>query len=133
MAHFARLDENNVVTHVSVINDRNILDENGQEDEEIGIKYLKSIHGEDTKWKQTSYNGNLKKMYAGIGYIYNEQYNVFLPPKPFPSWTLNTETLEWESPVQRPEKENVVYYWDENDKSWIEDDNYPLITAITTD
>jgi hypothetical protein len=127
MAHFARLDENNVVTHVSVISDRNIIDENGQESEEIGIKYLKSIHGEDTKWKQTSYNGNLKKMYAGIGYTYNEQHNIFLPPKPFPSWTLNTETLEWESPVQRPEKENVVYYWDENNMSWVKDDYYPLI------
>ena len=127
MAHFAKLDDNNVVIHVSVINDKNTIDENGQESEELGIQYLKSIHGEDTIWKQTSYNDNLKKMYAGIGYIYNEQYDVFLPPKPFPSWVLNTESFEWESPIQRPYKEGVVYYWDENNMSWVKDDYYPLI------
>lgn len=127
MAHFAKLDDNNTVIHVSFVNNENIIDENGQESESLGIEYLKSIHGENTKWKQTSYNSNLKKMYAGIGYTYNEQYDVFLPPKLFPSWVLNTESFEWESPIRRPYKEGVVYYWNENEKIWVEDNNYPLI------
>ena len=71
MAHFAQLDENNIVIHVSVVDNNNLLDEDQKESEDVGIKYLKSINGENTIWKQTSYNGSFRKMYAGIGYSYN--------------------------------------------------------------
>ena len=127
MAHFAQLDENNIVIHVSVIDNENLLDENRKENEEIGIKYLKSIHEEDSRWKQTSYNGSFRKMYAGIGYSYNKDYDVFLPPQPFPSWHLNTELLEWEAPIPRPNSENIMCFWDEENQVWIEENNPILL------
>lgn len=126
MAHFAKLDENNIVIHVSVIDNDRLLDENQTENEEAGIKYLKSIYGENTKWKQTSYNGSFRKMYAGVGYSYDEEYDIFLPPKPFSSWHLNTELLEWEAPIPRPNLENKMYFWDEENQVWIEENN-PII------
>jgi hypothetical protein len=127
MAHFARIDENNLVIHVSVVDNNNILDENGNESEEVGITYLKNIHGGNSKWKQTSYNSSFRKMYAGMGYSYNEQYDIFLPPKPFNSWNLNTETLNWEAPIPSPNLENKIYFWDEENQNWIENDYQPLI------
>lgn len=119
MAHFAELDTNNVVKQVIVVADKDTSDELGTENEEIGVAYLKGLFGENTKWKQTSYNGNIRKRYAGRGFAYNEEYDVFISPSPFPSWTLSTETLDWEAPISRPEETEEMtsrgqfYVWDE--------------------
>jgi hypothetical protein len=116
MAHFAKLDGNNIVVHVSVVDNQNLLDENGVEREELGVKYLQSIHGEGTRWAQTSYNAKFRKHYAGLGYRYDEQLDAFVPPQPFASWTLNTDTCVWEPPVPRPTDNS--YRWNEELKTW---------------
>lgn len=82
MAHFAELDENNVVVRVIVVNDKDTADENGVEKEEIGVAFCKSLFGEDTKWVQTSYNGNIRGRYAGIGDTYDSKKDIFVAPEP---------------------------------------------------
>ena len=79
MAHFARLDENNVVTEVIVVHNNELLDENGQESEAQGIAFCQSLYGADTRWVQTSYNANFRGCYAGIGYRYDAATDQFLP------------------------------------------------------
>ena len=81
MAHFAKLDENNIVSNVIVIDNKNTLDENGIEKEEIGIAYCKSLYGEHTKWIQTSFNSKIREKFAGIGDYYNETLNQFISPE----------------------------------------------------
>jgi hypothetical protein len=124
MAHFAEIGYQNEVLHVSVVRNEDILDENGNESEEVGIKFLKSIFGEATRWLQTSYNSNFRYRYAGIGMVYNVEHDVFLYPQPYPSWILNTEIYEWESPVPEPEltEEQInngnYYEWNEETQEW---------------
>lgn len=79
MAHFAKLDENNVVQRISVVNNEDIQDENGDEQESLGVAFLKNLHGADTIWKQTSYNNNFRGMYATIGGTYNTEHDKFVP------------------------------------------------------
>jgi hypothetical protein len=81
MAHFAQLNENNIVTQVIVVNNAVITDENGIEQEQLGIDFCKSLFGVDTIWKQTSYNGSFRGTYAGEGYFYNETQDIFVPPQ----------------------------------------------------
>ena len=121
MAHFAQLDENNVVTQVIVVSNEDTSDSNGVEDELIGIAFCKKLLGANTRWKQTSYNNNMRVRYAGIGYSYNEALDAFIPPKPFNSWVLNNDTANWESPLGPPPElaqEEIdarsFYSWDEN-------------------
>lgn len=124
MAHFAKLDENNIVTQVIVVDNKDITDPfTGQEDEILGIAFCKKLLGGN--WVQTSYNNNLRVRYAGIGYSYNRALDAFVPPKPFESWVLNNETADWESPVgSAPEltaKETEAgsrYEWDEENTQW---------------
>lgn len=124
MAHFAQLDENNEVIQVIVVSNDDILDSDGNESEEIGIDFCKSIFGEDTIWKQTSYNDKIRCRFAGIGMKYAENFDVFLPPQPYPSWSLNEETFEWDPPVPKPEltqeeMDNFCYYmWEEDNLNW---------------
>ena len=124
MAHFTQIDYENKVLQVSVVRNEDILDENGNESEEVGIKFLKSIFGEATRWVQTSYNNNFRCRYAGIGMVYDNQHDVFLLPQPYSSWTLNTETYEWDPPAPEPElteeqKESGSYYeWNEETQEW---------------
>ena len=122
MAHFAQLDDNNVVTQVIVVaNDELLLD--GVESEDKGVIFCKSLFGQDTKWKQTSYNGNIRKNYAGIGYDYDASRDAFIAPQPYPSWILNEETCRWDAPVPYPtvDPENPKFYsWDEATTSWVE-------------
>jgi hypothetical protein len=99
MAHFCKLDENNVVTQVIVVANEDTTDTNGVEVEEIGVAFCKKLLGAETNWKQTSYNNNFRKRYAGISYTYNETLDAFIPPSPFPSWTLVEETADWVSPL----------------------------------
>jgi hypothetical protein len=124
MAHFAEIDKNNNnVLRVIVVNNSDILDEHGHESEIVGIAFCKSIYGEDTKWLQCSYNSSFRLNYPGTGYHYNEDYNIFVPPKPVgcASWTLNMTTGYWEAPVPRPEYTSPEdrYAWSESTRSWI--------------
>jgi hypothetical protein len=122
MAHFAKLDSDNRVIHVSVVDNWNTVDGSGNESEAIGVAYLKSIHGADTNWKQTSYNGNLRKNYAGIGMTYDAGRDAFIPPKPYASWVLNETTCRYEAPTPMPTEEGKMYTWNEETVSWDESD-----------
>ena len=114
MAHFAKL-ENNVVTQVIVVSNQDILDEKGQESEELGIKFCSNLLG--GTWLQTSYNGKIRKNYAGIGYTYDEGRDAFIPPKPFNSWLLDEVTCQWKAPVDYP-TDGKFYTWNEETTSW---------------
>ena len=127
MAHFAQLDENNVVTQVIVVSNNELLDAGGVEREEMGIGFCQRLFGGN--WKQTSYNHNFRKRYAGIGYTYNAQLDAFVPPKPYPSWVLNNEEANWEAPVPAPADQGQgdppkFYHWVEETQSWAEN-TYP--------
>jgi hypothetical protein len=117
MAHFAQLDSNNVVVQVIVVGNADTADANGVEKEHIGAAFCERLLG--GVWKQTSYNGNIRKRYAGIGYTYDADRDAFIAPKPFPSWTLNNTTVDWEAPVARP-NDDKMYRWDEETLSWVE-------------
>jgi hypothetical protein len=114
MAHYAQLDANNVVTQVVVIDNRDTADANGVEKEHIGAAFCERLFG--GTWKQTSYNGNIRKNYAGIGYTYRADIDAFVAPKPFPSWILNANA-QWEAPVAMP-TDGQMYSWDEATTSW---------------
>ena len=116
MAHFARIDENGVVQQVVVVDNRDTADAFGVEKEHIGAAHLEKILG--GVWKQTSYNGRMRKNYAGIGYTYRADIDAFVPPKPFPSWLLNAQA-QWEPPVAMP-TDGKMYSWDEPTTSWVE-------------
>ena len=88
MAHFAQLDENNIVTQVIVVHNNETHDENGIESELKGVQFCKSLFGADTKWVQTSYNGSIRHNYAGIGFTYDPVRDGFIAPQPYPSWQL---------------------------------------------
>ena len=118
MAYFAKLDENNVVTQVISIANSDTADANGVEKEHIGAAFCERLFG--GTWKQTSYNNNLRKNYAGIGFTYHEDIDAFVPPKPFASWVLNQETAKWEAPVAMPD-DGKKYEWNEDSQSWIQD------------
>jgi hypothetical protein len=98
MAHFAQLDQNNIVLRVIVVNNSDIT-VNGQESEAKGIAFCQSLFGADTRWVQTSYSGSFRARYAGIGYAFDAALNAFIPPKPYPNWVLDPETLDWVAPV----------------------------------
>ena len=99
MAHFAQLDENNVVTQVIVVSNEDTSDVNGNEVESIGVAFCQKLLGADTNWKQTSYNSNMRVRYAGIGYSYNAELDAFVAPQPYASWTLDSGTADWVSPL----------------------------------
>ena len=120
MAHFAQLDDNNVVIQVIVVSNDDCSDGSGTESESIGVAFCQKLLGANTKWKQTSYNGNMRVRYAGIGYSYNESLDAFVPPQPFPSWTLNNTTAAYDPPLTEPTltEEQITagsyYSWDED-------------------
>jgi len=118
MAHFAEIDENNVVLRVLVVDDLH---------EDRGQEFLAEDLGFGGTWIKTSYNTlggqhknggvPLRKNYAAIGYTYDQQRDAFIPPKPFNSWTLNEDTCWWECPVPYPQDGNL-YFWNEDNQSW---------------
>ena len=116
MAHFAQI-ENNIVTQVIVVSNQDILDENGQESEQKGIDFCFNLLG--GTWKQTSYNGRIRKNYAGVGYTYDEGRDAFIAPKPFPSWVLDEDKAQWKAPVKYP-TDGSLYTWNEETQSWNE-------------
>jgi hypothetical protein len=91
----------------------------GQENETKGVLFCKSLYGEETRWKQTSYNGSFRKNYAGPSYTYDEQRDAFIPPKPYPSWVLDENTCQWGSPTPMP-TDDKLYTWNEESTSWVE-------------
>lgn len=115
MAHFAQIDENNIVLNVIVVNNNDILDEAGQESEDVGVQFCKNLLGGE--WVQTSYNNNFRKQYAAIGGTYDAANDVFIAPKPFDSWSLN-DSFDWVAPVPYPE-DGEDYYWDEENQQWV--------------
>lgn len=116
MAHFAELDDNNVVKRVIVVANKDTSDAHGTEVESIGVAFCQKLLGGN--WKQTSYNGNIRKNYAGIGYTYDAAIDAFVPPKPYPSWILNNDTAQWEAPVPMP-NDGQMYSWDEASQAWV--------------
>jgi len=135
MAHFARLDSNNVVQEVIVISNDEILDENGNESESIGIQICKNLFQYDpdilaevgvstgpvdTIWKKTSYNNNFRFRYAGVGYTYDSTLDAFIKPKPYESWVLDNSTADWIEPLAYPAltqeqfDSGSFYFWDED-------------------
>ena len=121
MAHYAELDEHNVVLRVLVVRNEDEQDEHGKDDEAKGIAYLQSLFGANTRWVRTSYHGNIRTRYAGAGMTYDATIDAFLTPKPFASWILNPGNNEWEAPVPMPRaaNNNEYYTWDETTLSWV--------------
>jgi hypothetical protein len=105
MSHWAEIDENNTVLRVLVGN-------NSEPDE--GEAFMNSLGG---TWVKTSYNGNIRKNYAGVSYKYDQERDAFIAPKPFESWILNEETCQWEAPVEYP-SDGIMYMWDEETTNW---------------
>jgi hypothetical protein len=117
MAYFAKLGTGNIVEKVISINNVVITDANGVEQEQLGIDFINQLYNTNDTWKQTSYNNNIRKNYAGIGYTYDSQRDAFVPPKPFNSWILNESTCNWNSPIPMPNNGNQ-YSWNESTLSW---------------
>lgn len=117
MAHFAQLDPNGVVMQVIVVSNETLGDLPFPASEPVGVAFCQSLFGAETEWKQTSYNANFRRKYAGIGFTYDAARDAFIPPAPYPSWLLNEATLEWEAPVPYP-ADGGAYYWDEATVSW---------------
>jgi hypothetical protein len=120
MASFAKLGLNNKVIEVLSVHNNELLDSNGVEQEVNGIDFLTKLTGYPV-WKQTSYNNNIRKNHAGIGYTYDEDKDAFIPPKPFNSWILNEDTCRWEASVAMPTtelEENQYYDWNESIINW---------------
>jgi hypothetical protein len=120
MAHFAEINKDKIVTNVYVVAN-NVLMDNGVESEKKGIEFLQNLYNNpNVRYIQTSYNNNFRKSYAGIGYMYDDQVDVFIAPQPYPSWKLNYTTFEWESPVVKPDFiEGHIWIWSEINKEWI--------------
>jgi hypothetical protein len=116
MAHFAKLDENNVVITVVVVNNSELLVD-GVESEAKGVEFLVSLFG-DSNWKQTSFNATIRKNAAGIGYTYDPDRDAFIPPQPYASWVLDEQTCQWHPPIQYP-SDDKRYGWDESTTSWV--------------
>lgn len=117
MAHFAEIGPDNTVLRVIVVNNNELLDENGNESEAKGVEFCRNLLG--GVWVQTSYNGTFRKNYAGAGFTYDSTRDAFIAPQPFQSWSLNEDTCRWESPIPMPIDGNV-YHWDEQTVSWKE-------------
>jgi hypothetical protein len=116
MAHFAELNDSNIVTRVVVVSNNELLD-GGEEGEAKGIAFLQSLYGH-RRWKQTSYNGNMRKNFASIGYAYDPAMDAFIAPRPFGSWSLDIASCKWKPPVAYP-SDGGVYRWHEPSLSWL--------------
>ena len=111
MAHFAKLKVGNIVEKVAVVSNDIATTE------QAGVEFLQNLYGDRAVWKQTSYNNNIRKNFAGVGYTYDEDRDAFIPPKPFNSWMLNETTCIWEAPVAYP-TDGQEYKWNEETQSW---------------
>ena len=116
MASFAKIGLNNKVIEVLSVHNNELKDSNGVEQENLGIEFLTNLHKWPI-WKQTSYNSNIRKNFAGIGYTYDEDRDAFIPKKPYNSWILNEDTCQWEAPVAYPD-DDKEYNWNEINQNW---------------
>ena len=119
MAHFCKLGVGNIVEEVHVVKNEVITDNTGNEQEQLGVDFLNNLYGTRDVWKQTSYNNNFRKNFAGIGFKYDQTRDAFIPPKPYNSWILDEDTCSWESPIPYPE-DNKNYSWNETNQTWDE-------------
>jgi hypothetical protein len=117
MAHFAKLDEDNKVLAIHVVNN-DIIDIDGVESEQAGIDFLTQLHVHSL-WKQTSYNKQFRKNYAIVDGFYDYARDAFIPPKPFNSWVINEDTCNWQAPIEYP-NDGKSYNWSEVTTSWVE-------------
>jgi len=120
MAHFAQLDDDNIVQQVIIISN-DVCGEptlDFPDTEAAGRAFIANTLKLGGVWKQTSYAGSFRKNYAGIGYIYDTQKDAFIGPQPFESWSLNEETCRWEAPIPYP-TDGKKYYWNEDDQEWV--------------
>lgn len=111
MAHFAKLGIGNIVERVEVVSD------DVATTQEAGIDFLNNLYGTNDTWRQTSYNSNIRKNFAGIGHTYNETKDAFIPPQPYPSWILDEDTCTYNPPVVKPQGN---YVWNELHRKWEE-------------
>jgi hypothetical protein len=116
MAHFAQINEDNIVTQVIVVSNDDCAGGDYPESDPVGAAFCANLLG--GTWKQTSYNNNFRKRYAGIGYTFREDLDAFVGPQPFPSWTLNETTADWEAPVPMPTE--GYWTWNETSQQWDE-------------
>jgi hypothetical protein len=118
MAHFAKLGTGNIVERIEVVSNDIATTE------QAGVDFINKLYNTRDVWKQTSYNNNFRKNYAGIGFQYDQQRDAFIPKKPFNSWVLNETTCRWEAPVAKPTltqeqiDNNNYYNWNETIKNW---------------
>ena len=117
MAYFAKLGTGNIIETIISINNSVITDSNGIEQEQLGVDFINKLYNTRDVWKQTSYNNNIRKNFAGIGFHYDQTRDAFIPPKPFNSWILNEDTCLWNAPVAYPQDDNK-YKWNEQTLSW---------------
>ena len=111
MAHFAKLGVGNIIERVEVVSNDIALTE------QAGVDFLNNLYNSRDVWKQTSYNGNIRKNFAGIGYQYDQTRDAFIPKKPYNSWILNETTCQWEAPVAYPD-DGEDYTWNETTTTW---------------
>ncbi len=111
MAHFAKLGTGNIIEQVIVVSNDIATTE------QAGSDFINNLYNTRDVWKQTSYNGNIRKNFAGVGYTYDQTRDAFIAPKPFNSWTLNETTCLWEAPVAKPD-DDKFYNWNENNERW---------------
>jgi len=116
MAHFA-LIKDTIVQQVIVVGNDELTNSEGNEQEALGVAFCHSLFGTDGTWIQTSYNNNIRKNYASIGYTYDLARDAFIEPQPYASWTLDETTCRWEPPTPYPDDDNA-YKWDESSTSW---------------
>lgn len=121
MAHFAKMDHNNVVLDVVVVNNATLDNLPFPESEPVGVQFLHELYQNNDTWLQTSYNNSFRGNYAGIGYEYWSDIDQFVPPQPYPSWIYDPATAQWEAPVPKPYPvpKGYIYVWDEATQSWI--------------
>ena len=122
-AGFAELNENNMVTKVICVFIDDILNENGQENDEIGQEFCRKVTGTISRWIRTYRDGSIRRVQACEGCRYDEVNDMFIQPQPYPSWIFNKNTLEWDPPVSYPDDYHLhcpgAYIWDENNEIWI--------------
>ena len=118
MAHYAKIGTGNIVLSVEVVNN-DVLLKDDVENEQQGVEFLQNLYGNKDLYLQTSYNSTFRKNYARVGGIYDQTRDAFIPPKPYPSWTLNDSTCLWDAPSSYPD-DGKKYDWDEDTTSWKE-------------
>ena len=131
MASFAKLNNSNIVERVESVVNEVITNNNGIEQEQLGIQFLKTLYNEpEAIWKQTSYNTHggvhsnggipFRKNHAGIGMTYDLNRDAFIPQKPYNSWILNEQTCNWDAPIPLPSDASIdkKYTWNEETQSW---------------